>query len=472
MTSTSTLSTPLSANEATYVNPVSVIDIVQAMSRVIEDAVLSELSESPCWSLLLDHVTYQSGSKSISVYSKHLSADHSPGIRYLGILGFTVTDPFTASNHLEVFCTSKRISMAKLAHVGSNADTAILGKSNGIVSHLKSKQPFLSSIHTVGQSIHSSMKEAADMVLYFVQYQTIMNEILDYFSVISDPPSSLKPIGEGITNSLYNIDAARFLSWCQEIAVNSQILDEIRIALSLSHAENATTLCNKIDQNFTIATKLLADIYNILQNLVIFFQGDPISVADLYPLVNQATTKIYVEFIGNSEDRPHYGSMLRQFVEKTLTSGVTLPKFIPQFATATINALNERFPMLDVYNNMRIFDPRFLPNERRAIGPYGKEEIDMLNRIYGNPNFESGIIFPPVIDSQALIKEWSQAKYLLSGFKELPFTEAWKKTFETVEFVQEFPNIVKIISIALTVPYSNAHVEDLLSRQKRIAVQH
>ncbi|CAG8590573.1 9_t:CDS:2 [Ambispora gerdemannii] len=448
---------------ATYVNPVSVIDIVQAMSRVIEDAVLSELSESPCWSLLLDHVTYQSGRKSISVYSKHLSADHSPGIRYLGILGFSSTDPFTASNNLEAFCTSKRISMAKLAHVD---------RSNGIVSHLKSKQPFLSSIHTVGQSIHSSMKEAADAVLYFIQYQTTMNEILDYFSVISDPPSSLKPIGEGITSSLYNIDAARFLSWCQEIAVNSQILDEIRIALSLSNAENATTLCNKIDQNFTIATKLLADIYNILQNLVIFFQGDPISVADLYPFVNQATTKIYVEFIGSSEDRPNYGSMLRQFVEKTLTLGATLPKFIPQFATATINALNERFPMLDVYNNMRIFDPRFLPNERRAIGPYGKEEIDTLNKIYGNPNFENGVIFPPVIDSQALIKEWSQAKYLLSGFKELPFTEAWKKTFETVEFIQEFPNIVKIISIALTVPYSNAHVENLLSRQKRIAVQH
>ncbi|KAG9289552.1 hypothetical protein G9A89_002325 [Geosiphon pyriformis] len=466
-----TATTPfqISINEAAYVNPVSITEIIKAMSRLTEDAVLTELSESSCWSLILDHTTFKNGAKSIAVYSKHLSSDYSPGIRFLGTLRVPITDPSTASNLVQVFCTSKRVPLSKLVHIGSDGVIANLDKLNEVESHIKAKQPFLISIHSLGQSLHLAMKDAADQIPYFAEYQLIMNETLDYLASVPDAPLNLKSIFD------YNFGnpESRFLSWCQAISVNIQLLDEIRVALSLSQTKSANMLYEKIGQDFTLASKLLNDVYLILEDLGLFFKGDPISIANLQPLVTQTVLKLRTAFIGTKETRATYGTLLRHFMEQlNLNSSETLPRFIAEYASATITAIQNRFPGLEIYHAMRIFDPYFLPNERRAMNLYGKEEIEMLNRIFGNPILQNGIRFPSIVDSQALTKEWAQAKYLLAGYRELAFADAWKKTFETSDFRQEFPNVTKVVSIALTVPFSTTTVENLLMQQKRVISQH
>ena len=49
--------------------------------------------------------------------------------------------------------------------------------------------------------------------------------------------------------------------------------------------------------------------------------------------------------------------------------------FISKFAEAIIKALKSRFPDSEIYNSLRIFDPKFLPQRESGIANYGNNDI-------------------------------------------------------------------------------------------------
>jgi hypothetical protein len=63
------------------------------------------------------------------------------------------------------------------------------------------------------------------------------------------------------------------------------------------------------------------------------------------------------------------------------------------------------------------------------------------------------------------------AKNLIVSYryaKECKFAECWYKIFSTTQFRSQFPNLTTLIDLSLIIPFSNAVVECVFSRQNLI----
>jgi len=132
--------------------------------------------------------------------------------------------------------------------------------------------------------------------------------------------------------------------------------------------------------------------------------------------------------------------------------------------------LRKRFPNEQLYYSLRIFDPREMPLDKNALKNYGEEDLLELIYFYGKKkriNNEEYVL----IDGEEVKKEWDLAKNIIASYRygrELKFTECWYKIFTTTHFRDQFPNLTTLVDLSLIIPFSNAVVERVFSRQNLI----
>ena len=61
-----------------------------------------------------------------------------------------------------------------------------------------------------------------------------------------------------------------------------------------------------------------------------------------------------------------------------------IPSFILKFSEEIIRALKNRFLDSEIYNALKIFDPKFLPQRKSSITNYGNNDIKILVEYFGN----------------------------------------------------------------------------------------
>ena len=91
---------------------------------------------------------------------------------------------------------------------------------------------------------------------------------------------------------------------------------------------------------------------------------------------------------------------------------------------------------------MRILDPNEAPNNRDRLDTYGENEIKSLAEFYGKAKRnERNIICEPVLDGNALIREWRMVRNIICDYKDFWFIEAWYRIFNNnISFRDQFPN--------------------------------
>jgi hypothetical protein len=233
-------------------------------------------------------------------------------------------------------------------------------------------------------------------------------------------------------------------------------------------AENLILLLN---EDFVTATMFLADLTTVLKRLIKVFQSDYVALSHLKPHLKAAIDSISADFIGNSDMQPTYGIILRNYMDRKEIHSDNLPSFIKEFAVAITDALKERFPNVELYDALSIFDTKLLPKTEKQMATYGFKEISLLGDFYGQSKTVDGNVFPGIINKEDLLEEWRSAKYYLKSFSERDynFTEMWKHIFDTDNnFIGNYPTISILVQIALIVPLSNATVERIFSQQNLI----
>ena len=251
-------------------------------------------------------------------------------------------------------------------------------------------------------------------------------------------------------------------------------MDSILAALNedlLEGDKAATNLIPLLNEDFIIVTMFLADLTAILKRLSKVFQADYVALSHLKPHLKAAIDTIFASFIGNSDIKPTYGIVLCNYMDRKGINSDNLPGFIKDFAVAIIEALEERFPNVELYDALSIFDPKLIPKTEKQILTYGVKEINILGDFYGQDKMVDNNIFSGIIDKEELLEEWNSAKYYLQSFSERTynFTEMWKHIFDTDKnFIGNYPTISKLVQIALIVPLSNANVERIFSHQNLI----
>lgn len=69
-----------------------------------------------------------------------------------------------------------------------------------------------------------------------------------------------------------------------------------------------------MDTDFILATKFLADLFGILQKLIKAFQGDFVTLSDVYYHLNSTISAIQSMFIGDDNTPPRHQRMAKIYL--------------------------------------------------------------------------------------------------------------------------------------------------------------
>jgi hypothetical protein len=127
---------------------------------------------------------------------------------------------------------------------------------------------------------------------------------------------------------------------------------------------------------------------------------------------------------------------------------------ISSFASAVISEIHERFPDRPLLNSMKIFDHANWPNGKEELIKYGKEELNILSEFYKK-------------EVSNISEEWFGYKAIVhSNFKNIKIEVLLPRLFEF--YYDTFPNIIKLLGIIYSIPFSSVDCECEFSKQNLI----
>ena len=281
----------------------------------------------------------------------------------------------------------------------------------------------------------------------------------------------MQDINDEPSLKILNLCDTRWLSFSNSVNNLYKILNSVLATLNDYVNEGdkqAQLLYNQLDQDFIFATTYFADLTNILKKLINTFQLDFLSLSLFKKSLNNTINEIEYEFIGNEQFPPNNGLIFKEYLNK---HNFDSPPFIKEYSIAIIDAIQKRFPQMELYSSFSIFDPKAIPDDDEQLDLYGNKEIEFLSEFYGEIKFADGDEFQEIIDKNNLSEEWCLVKPILQLKKsnELDFINFWKFIFDTDEdFSFNYPNISLLVKISLIIPLSNANVERIFSQTKLI----
>ena len=225
---------------------------------------------------------------------------------------------------------------------------------------------------------------------------------------------------------------------------------------------------DELDCQFIISAKYLADLMFILTKLINIFQKEYVSFADIKLHLDATYDTITAQFIGFDGSTPSYSIHLQKYMQDFNILPEDLPPFIKSFSEAIIDSIKSRFPQSNLYYSFRIFDPKLLPIKESELGNYSNEEIEKLSDHYGIDRIDDkGNVMEKVINGDDAKQEWELAKYYLKQIRGQDAVGGWEYIFNMYsDFLNEFPNVSKLVKISLIIPLSNAQVERIFSQHK------
>ena len=140
------------------------------------------------------------------------------------------------------------------------------------------------------------------------------------------------------------------------------------------------------------------------------------------------------------------------------------------FIDKLISNLHSRFTDSNLLGSLSVFDPQRLPVEPSELATYGAAEIDELCAHYNTPKTgESGKQLAPLVCMSEVEDEWVQFKQLMSfNYRPCTIQSMAEKLLKSMSIREDYPNIVTLITLALSLPVSTAECERGFSKYNLI----
>ena len=187
----------------------------------------------------------------------------------------------------------------------------------------------------------------------------------------------------------------------------------------------------------------------------------------------------------NNERNLNLGFNLKQFIQQippyspsfmdthylTLTENCEseLMADIFRFASLVILEIQKKFPDRPLLNAMQILNPKEWPKNKEKLIKFGDTELEELIRFYGKsylPNYPI-----PIIDSENIRNEWYLFKEIVyRNYQNFNIEEFFPRLFEN--YSTTYPNIMKLIEIVYSIPFSSVECERRFSKQNIIKTDH
>ncbi|CAG8579745.1 18231_t:CDS:2 [Racocetra persica] len=188
-----------------------------------------------------------------------------------------------------------------------------------------------------------------------------------------------------------------------------------------------------ITENHCIAHRLHLASQDIAKQVAYFKTYDTI-VKGIYLYFSSSYKRALLEEAANNQQAasllaninqefeivlPTYGSNLLEYIANNNLNIYELPIFIFDFAQATIECLNNRFPNQELYNALGIFDLEQLPKLDSDLANYSNKNIKILSNFYRTSKMINSKEFKPLINNRVLISEWEIVKFFLKNYRSI-----------------------------------------------------
>ncbi|GBB97182.1 hypothetical protein RclHR1_29300002 [Rhizophagus clarus] len=401
----------------------------KSITSIIKQELYQEINDSSFWSIMIDKTTFISNEKHLAIVSKHF-LHNIPVLRYIRLIELEncITDNILIQ--ILEFIQNNGLNLNSLIHFGSDDASTMVGCKNGVVAKLKELSLFLILVHCISHRLHLVEKNAANEVQYFKKYEAMCKELYSYFSKSYKRMLNLKMIQESNDDPHLHAGDQR-------------------------DRDQAKKLLELVDSKLKISTMYMADLIYLLTIL------SQISL-------DATITTIKTRFISFDDQPPVYGTNLQQFIQNNSFYNNHIPDDFVHFAKALVRNLQACFPYNELYDSMKILDPKELPLQESALSSYGIEELKLLCEHFGNQKHKSnGTPVQPLINSSECKKEWQMVKHIMKSIRNYDIIEGWHHIWSTCpQFKNKFPNVNILVNIVLLVPLSNANVERVFSQHK------
>ena len=465
----------------------SVRGFQEAIAAVVDEDLDRDLSQSQCYSVMIDESTDIATDHNLVMYMRYV-LDGEVQSRLLCLIELPGgTAPQIVDVIPKVF-TSRKITLEKLCGVATDGASVMVGCRTGVTTQLKGKNPFILSIHCIAHRLALASGQAADAVPYVKQYQTYVNNIYRYFHYSTKNAAKLKKIQSVLQSAerkFHQVFHTRWLSFegaVDAIVASIDPLIAVLVEDSTSDPTARGILKFVTTFSFLATTYLLADILPVIARLSKRFQrsqvdfttvtdGVSIAVATLSAFKNTPGPKL-AKFLSEVPSPPPTSQSFYYQGHCISDSKKQRDDFVSdrnKLIDKIIDNLKSRFPDGGIISSFSILDPQNLPSPA-DLPSYGSCEIDTLCVHYGDSKkTDNGIELKPLVDGQELKEEWVMFRQVMfQNFKDSSLQGMAKKLFSSNEMQDQFPQMLKLLTIALTIPVSSVDCERGFSKQNLI----
>ena len=436
---------------------------------------------------MIDESTDLSMEKHLIVYINFLDKGVSC-TRFLTILKLCAADASTVYNSLVSYLKVCKIDTAKIYGFSSDGAAVMTGRENGVATRLLSDNPYMLSMHCVAHKLALSCIDATKSVREVGYYEGMLHAIHSYFSRSSKRLEHLRNWQDVLDDPHVRplaVHQIRWLSFANCVTNVRRMLPTLLKTLQSDGEDDhlAESLFSGMSSyKFLFLTHFFSDIMSEIALLSRKFQERDLKYDDLKKTLDATCGSIEQQYL--VED-PSYGHTLREFVQayaeadtfqdfeiKRSHKDSRLTGAVSEFATNLLNSVRSRFPKLEIWDALSIFNPNTFPNTVKAKATFGGERLTVLLNHFGE---KRGSNTPPICPVEAK-KEWSLFKNHMfanaeaSPEDESPFTASSlaEQMLSSEQMLREFPNMTKLMAIGIVLPVSSVECERGFSKQNVI----
>lgn len=478
------------ARNASYMSKISTAEFLSSISHHIEQGLLSRLRKSQFLSIMADESTDTASKEEMSICARWIEGGKAEE-HFLGILRARKVDAKSLARYLLDFLRDKSIDIKTLRGLGFDGASTMSGARSGVqlqvrlhapsalYVHCRCHQLQLASVHAADE--HREVKRMFGTLLTMwktFHYSPKKAEKLTEIQIVLDAPE-LKVLKPSDTRWLARERCVRAVrkSLPSLVVTFQQIYNENGDAEAYGLAR---LLCT---YKFVSCLYMLCDVLHTLAKLQGSLQAKNLNLASVPVMVESTTARLR-----ELKDKPTTSTWFKDHAtvfsdpeqlgdQNVLVTEaekeVFMVKTYRPYIQSVIDDISKRLKSSDVYSCFSLFDPHLLPENEEDLSSYGMSKLQTLIEFYGKKQsvtFEGETnVSTPDIDGDEANAEWKFFRRVLyKEFKKLSMDEVFGNLLTNETIKAAFPNLVRLASLAITLPVTTASVERSFSDMKLI----
>ncbi|MCO5588679.1 hypothetical protein L7F22_042638 [Adiantum nelumboides] len=363
------------------------------------------------------------------------------------------------------------------------------GVNNGVLLKLKEKVPNIIGVHCVAHREALVVSDACDKFVEFGFLDAFANRVYAWMGRSTIHHKNLDNLMKAFTSRPLEVLRIHTVRWLSRGKVMQRLVDMMPALLSDFKEHDA--LLYKVATTFQVQffIHILADILFEMNVLNKKFQNDHVAILEIANALDVVIelfkkrylgnsfgygSKNYKEFINKVKDNVLAYTKEDGFIERHVLHFSTLPNsssggsiegcitLAKLYMEELISDIDARFTDLPLFNAAKLFAPSSYEKDIRVRGQTHKCYLDRMCAKFG-------VGVHKLIDTTHCEFEIDRFSFSLhKSNASYSFHEAWVHCCGEVEWVESYPNLMKLWQALLVIPISTAICERGFSKQNRI----